>query len=283
MSGIFDFLTSGTPPTTTSATTTTLPQWYEDYQKNLLSSSVAASQEPFQIYQGPRIASFTDKQNQALTQSADINQQWSPLTALAGSTTTRANAPFDPNAVAQYESPYLDQVTDIIGNRGLQRWNEKILPGVMDTFTGAGQFGSRRNMDFVTNAARDIQREIADEQTTALNQGYGTALAGYGQGRTTDLAAANQAANLGLGGLSALTNAGAAEQGLTQKSLDTAYQDFLEQRQYPWTQLGNLKSAAAGTAAPTSQTTAKQDIAGTPSGMSILTALSALLGGGSGA
>lgn len=285
MSGVFDFLTSGTAPTSTTAggTTSSLPEWYQDYQKNLLSSGVAASQEPFQAYQGPRIASFTDKQNEALDQSEDINQQWSPLTAIAGDTTARANEAFDPNAVAQYESPYTSQVADIIGQQGMQRWNESILPGVTNTFTGAGQFGSQRNMNYTTDAARDLQREIANEQTTALNTGYGQALSGYNQGRTTDLAAGNQAANLGLGGLSALTNAGAAEQGLEQKSLDTAYTDFTNETQYPWTQLQKEQGLISGMPAPTSTTSASANTttAGTPSGMSILTALSALLQGGS--
>lgn len=281
MSGIFDFLTSGTAPvsTTTGGTTSTLPQWYEDYQKSLLSSGISAAQEPFQAYGGPRVASFTDKQNEALDTAGNIGEQWGPLSSVASDATTRAAAPFDPAAVAQYESPYLSNVADIIGNRGMQRWNEKVLPGVMDTFTGSGQFGSQRNMDFVGNASRDMQREIADEQTTALNQGYGTALQGFNTGRVTDLAAGRQAGDLAMGGLGALTSAGGAEQGLEQKSLDTAYQDFLEQRAYPQTQLTNLKNLISGTPAPTStaSSTTQSTTAGTPSGMSILTALAALL------
>lgn len=283
--GIFDFLTnSSAPPTVTTGGTsqTSLPPWYEDYQRNLLATGVAAAQEPFQVYGGPRIADFSAKQKEAFEGEAELGREWSPLSTLAAEATTRGAGAFDPAEFEKYMNPYTEGVTEVIGDRGMQRWNEEILPGVTNTFTGGGQFGSRRNMDFTTNAARDIQREIADEQTMALERGFGTALQGYGAGQSRALAGGQQAGTMALGGLSALEGAGAKEQGLTQQSLNLAKTDFDEQRDFPWEQIAKLKGLSTGVVAPQSTVSTQTGVApGGQPGPSPLEILAGVYGIGS--
>lgn len=68
------------------------------------------------------------------------------------------------------------------------------------------------------------------------------------------LGRATQAA--GLTDAAALEGIGQTQQNQTQKNLDLAYQDFVEQRDYPKTQVGFLNNMLRGVPAPTSTTSA---------------------------
>lgn len=278
MSGIFDFLNTGAPATSTSSggTTAQLPPWYEDYQRSLLASGVAAASEPLQLFPGQRIANLTAPQEAGITGAENYGAATSPL-AQAGSAALQHGAGgFDPNELQQIMNPYTSQVADIIGQRGMERWNQQILPGINDQFTQGGQFGSKRHTDAATNAAEVMQREIGNEQTTALGSGYATGLGGLESMRGLDISGGTAALGGAQGGLNVLQSAGALEQGQGQKSLDQAYQDFLEQRQNPETQLNFLKGLSPG--APAASTTSSGTSTNMPSGAAPLTSIAQLIG-----
>jgi hypothetical protein len=166
-------------------------------------------------------------------------------------------------------SPYTSSVVNEIGRLGTQTLMENVIPGVQDQFVGAGQFGSTRNADILGRAIRDTQTNISGLQSQALQSGYGTAANIYGQaqglGVNANLGAA-QAANTGAGTLgytgntnaglqgslanqqqsqlgndvNQLLNIGGQQQALTQQGYNTAYQQYQNALQYPWTQMQNL-------------------------------------------
>lgn len=251
--GIFDFLTQGTAPptgTSTTASVNQLPPWYEDYQRNLLAAGISAGNEDFQLYPNQRIADLTPKQREAITGGQNYSQDLAPLSQLAAEATTRGAAPFDPNQLKTFMNPYSEQVADIIGRRGEERYLDKFIDPVMDTFTSAGQFGSSRNMDFSRKAMEDASREITDAQTQALSTGYGQGLQGYEQFQNLAQQGGKSAADMSRGALDVLSAVGGQEQGQNQKSLDQLYKDFLEQRDYPWTQIDRLKALGSGISVP---------------------------------
>lgn len=86
-----------------------------------------------------------------------------------------------PGAVSDYMSPYTDAVVNRIGELGARNLSENLLPAVNDTFTGAGQFGSRRHADFTNRALRDVNESVLGQQAQALEQGYGQAAQIFGQ------------------------------------------------------------------------------------------------------
>jgi len=90
------------------------------------------------------------------------------------------------------------------------------------------------------------------------------------------------AQNLGLRGAAAVTGVGQAERGMAQRALDQAYEQYLEERRYPYEQLqfqagivGGFPSGAAGT------TQTRTDVS-TPAEPSGLAKILALLSGGKG-
>lgn len=220
-----------------------------------------------------------------------------------------------PSAMNEYMSPYTGAVVNEIGRLGTQNLMENILPGVNQTFTGSGMFGSSRHGDFTNRAIRDASKAIAGEQAKALEAGYGTSANIFGQdmsrlaglsstvgglatsdfgrqleagrtlgGLTSD--DANRLANIGniagtltqgdarnaidianrqaalgqmrsqlgatdAGAISAL---GEQERGLTQKMLDTRYQDFTTERDDPWSDISRLSAIVRGQQVPTYST-----------------------------
>ena len=60
MPGLNDFMTSGNVPLapTASTTQTQLPEWYTNYAMQLLSDQNGVGGQPYQTYQGPRVAGF---------------------------------------------------------------------------------------------------------------------------------------------------------------------------------------------------------------------------------
>lgn len=83
---------------------------------------------------------------------------------------------FSADKMSQYMNPYTKGVTDEIARLGNQNLMENVLPGVNSTFTGAGQFGSTRNGDFVARALRDNQATITGQQAKVLSDAQSQAL-----------------------------------------------------------------------------------------------------------
>jgi hypothetical protein len=287
--GVLDFLFQGSPPpsTTTYGTSTTgIPQFMSDYTQGLLSKANAVADQPYQAYGGPRLADFTQPQQQAFAGTQAMQGQYQPNINNALNLTTEAGqvnplgtaqsylntaAQSAPSVVGSYMNPYNDAVVNRIGQLAGRNLQENLMPAINSNFIRAGQFGSAPMQTAVGNALRDTQESALAAQANALNTGYGQAMtaaqtdlarqAGLGQtagnlatqGAQTQLAAANQMGNtanlgqtMGLRDLSALEATGQTQQTENQKNLDLAYQDFLTQRQYPAQQLSMMNSLIRG-------------------------------------
>lgn len=90
-----DFLFQGQPPpsvTTYGSTTAGIPQFLSDYTQGLLSRANAVAGEPYQTYGAPRIAGFTDQQQQAFQNTQNMQGQWSPSVQQGQQLTQQAGA-----------------------------------------------------------------------------------------------------------------------------------------------------------------------------------------------
>lgn len=278
--------------TTYGTSVTGIPQFMSDYTLGLLNRANAVAAEPYQAYGGPRVAQFTPQQQQAFDlTSKSVGQFNQPIqnamTMTQGSTAynaSKAAQPYltaasatAPSVISDYMNPYTQNVVNRIGQLGARNLTENLAPGIMSNFIRSGQYGSAGQQASVGKALRDTQESVLAQQQNALNQGYGQSMAaaqadlarqaGLGQvagnlaSQTArdQLAAGSQLgtlANLGqtvnLKDLAALEAVGQTQQSQGQKNLDLAYQDFLEQRNYPAQQLSMLNQMIRGL--PYSQT-----------------------------
>ena len=283
-----NFLTQGAPQNSTqsSLTTTDVPQYLSDYLYNLMNGAYSAAQETYQPYGGPRVAGFAPDQQAAFgaTRTAagsympGLNAATETADTAAGMSPTGAAQPYFnaasqnlPGVINQYMNPYQENVINRRGDLAQRQITEKLMPGLGDTFTRAGQFGSTRQQELAQKGVRDISENLTSQIGNQLAQGYttagqqaqadlsrqaslgqaagqlaGTEMTGLGNIAGVQAGLAQKQQALGLQGAGALEAIGAEQQGMTQKNLDLAYQDFMNQKNYPEQQLGFLSNIVRG-------------------------------------
>jgi hypothetical protein len=268
------------------ATENAIPDWYTNYAMDILSNQQGISNQPYSLYNAPRVASFAPQQQQGFDMAGQAAQAYQPGLQ-AATQTTQAVDPYlglyaaqpyyqqagqtSASQVGQYMNPYTDQVVNRIGEMGARALNEQVLPGIRDKFIAGGTYGGSRNAEMFGRGVRDTMAGISAAQSQALQQGYQGALttAGadmtrqgqiaqdiasqYGTAGTQQLAQGaqmgalgSQAQSLGIRGAAALQDAGTSQQAQAQKNLDLAYADFQRQQQYPQTQNTALIGALQG-------------------------------------
>jgi hypothetical protein len=179
---------------------------------------------------------------------------------------------FSPGAVNQYMSPYLQNVLgSTVAN--INETNAQQQQQLEGNLIAQGAWGGDRSAVAQSELAR--QQNLANNATIAnvANTGYTSALGEFNtqqamgaqaqlQSAQLAAAAAPTLANLGVyGQQAALQQAqaqygyGSAEQQQQQAALSTAYQQFLNQQQYPYQQLGWLGGLVSGAASGMGGTT----------------------------
>lgn len=171
----------------------------------------------------------------------------------------------------QFMNPYNERVVNQIATLGNRNLQENILPNVQNRFIGAGQYGSTGHQNFTNRAIRDTQEGISQAQGQALQGGFNTALealqrqqgrqleagqiAGSAMSRDLDRQlsggealqnlAVNQQ-NQGLKNSAVLNQLGGQQQQQGQNELNTAFQEFQRERDYPYFQTARLNEIARG-------------------------------------
>ncbi len=285
----------GTTPTTATAAATGeagLPAWLQEYTRGLMAQGTGVYNQPYQQYTGPRLTSTSDYGQ--MTQGMGMQEQnigsWQPSFGQAGRALKTASQTM-PQGIGAYMNPYTDAVVNRIADLGTRNLTEQLLPQVNSTFTGAGQFGSSRNADFTNRALRDVNENILAQQNQALQTGYQNAAENFNRDMTRMGTLAGQYQNLGqetsqMGAADASTmyNLGNIQKAEDQASLDLAYNQFLEQRDYPKANLEFMSNLVRGL--PMSKTYTTQTplpSSALASSTTSLSPLSALAGGISGA
>lgn len=271
-----------------------LPEWYTKYAQSLLGRALSASEEPYKKYTTydasgkevpiARIAGFQPEQEQAFSAFKSNLGAYQPYVSAAARGLEQGTQSFTaPGVAQQYMSPYIQQVVSGIGSTAARNLTENILPNINRTFVGGGTFGGSRSQEFMNRAVRDTQAAALAEQNKAMQAGYDTAANLYSTEQNRRVTAAPYMAAIGeqlqtqqQKDAAGLEMIGAQRQGLAQQSADLAYQDFLAQRDYPFTQLQKVASIG-GTPSGTGSTTVN-----TAPGPSTLSQIGGVLGGAAG-
>ena len=263
-------------PTSTSQTTSNIPDWaIPSATKNLGKAEALTdiNQNPYQQYQGQRVAGFNPLQTQAM--GSIQNMQASPaigagmgIAGAAGMGSLNAGGNYnrmatDPYAMQAFMSPYQQNVTDFQKSRAIDDYSRQ-LPGMGAAASKAGAFGGSRQAIVESEGQRNLQDTLAGIQATGSQNAFQQAqqaqqfganlgLQGYGQANQVAqglgaLGMQNYQQNMGIA--QAQQQAGAQVQAQEQQGLSNQYQDFLNQQNYPYKQLGFMSDIIRGT--PTS-------------------------------
>lgn len=259
---------------------TELPEWAKPYGKDILAKGAALTdinQNPYQTYNQERLAGFSPMQQQAMQGAAAMQPsqqvaQGSGLAYGAGLGGLGMAAGATPqnfqSQVGGYMNPYLQmslapQLAE--ANRAYDIGATK----QQSAATQAGAFGGSREAIMAAENERNrnmgLQSIIGQGYNTAYNQAQNQynqaqqqALQGLGvglQGASTlgQLGQTQYGQQMGINQLQA--QYGGQQQAQMQKGLDTAYQDFLNQQNYPYKQLGFMSDLLRGTPTGSSSVT----------------------------
>ena len=262
---------SSAPAAPTSTSQTTIPEYAKPYAEKMLGKSEALTESPYQTYGGQRMATSTPEQQAARQDVAGMEQpgQFAAGTGLAGAGglsalgagQTYMNMATDPGAQQAFMSPYVQNVVDLQKQEAI-RDAQKGQLGQNLAAARQGTYGGARQLLAGTERERNLQQNLANIQATGLQQAYDRAMQGMQFGTTAGIQGAQAATQagatlgqLGIGQQQAgidLAKAqeafGAMGQAEQQKALDLQYQDFLQQQQYPYKQLGFMSDILRGSA-----------------------------------
>jgi len=242
-------------PSTTSTNMAELPEWARGYAKDTLykaSQLTDINKNPYQQYTQNRIAGFSPLQEQAQQGAAgmqpnkalDIGQY---LAAKAGSQSFASG-----NTAANFMSPYMQNVVDI------QKREAQRQSGIQGTqqqaqAAQAGAFGGGRDAIMRAERERNLGTQMNDIQAMGSQNAFQNAQQQFNAENQMGLQAANQLGALGQAqygqqmGINQLQNQyGAQQQALAQQGLSQGYQDFLNQQNYPYKQLGFMSDMVRG-------------------------------------
>jgi len=198
-----------------------LPEWAKPYAKDVMAKGAALTdinQNPYRQYGGQRIAGFQPLQEQAFKTVGGMD---------AGPAGFKAG-------IGEYMSPYMQNVVDIekreagrqAGIAGTQQQAQA---------TQAGAFGGGRDAIMRAERERNLAQQMGDIQARGSQAAYEQAANQFRQGIQQQSGLAQMQGQMG-----------AQQQQQAQRPLDVAYQDFLNQQNYPYKQLGFMSDLVRG-------------------------------------
>ena len=255
-----------------------VPKTLQPYVKDVLGKAkgLYGSYQRFQGYPGERIVDFSPQEQAAMGGIEDMvgrgisatpgltdaSTYYAPalgLLGLSGSLGARAVEDIGAEEIMGRMSPYQQAVTDIAKRKaveeGKQYMTELGAQGVR-----AGGFGGSRQAILEGMAAGDLGQRLTDIQTTGSQAAYQDALRAAEAQRARLSGGATQAGALSqaFGGLGQqalgqgyreqgyLSGVGEQQRGMQQQRADLAYQQFVEEREFPSTQLQKYSSLIQG-------------------------------------
>lgn len=199
----------GQSPVTQQTQITELPEWARPAAQRIIAKGEALTESTKPVtYGGQRYAGLSDLQK----------------TAMGSVASPQAYG----QAISGYMSPYMQNVVDI-QKREATRQSNMMGAQQQAQATQSGAFGGYRDAIQRAERERNLGQQLNDIQERGSQSAYQAAEGAFGRN------------------LQAQTQLGALQQQDIQRPLDIAYQDFLNQQNYPYKQLGFMSDLLRGT------------------------------------
>jgi len=212
---------SAPAPSSQSTSVAELPEWAKPYAKDTLAKGAAltdTSQHPYPVYGGERIAGFQPLQQQAFSTIGGLNAGPEAFNQQIGS----------------YMSPYMQNAVDVENKEAARR---SAIEGQTEQAHAAqaGAFGGARDVLQRSERERNLANLQSDIQAKGSQAAFEQGANQFRQGITQQSGLAQMQGQMG-----------AQQQQQAQRPLDVAYQDFMNQQNYPYKQLGYMSDLIRG-------------------------------------
>ena len=210
---------SSVPSSTTQ--TAELPEWARPYAKDVLAKGAALTdtkQHPYPVYGGERIAGFQPLQQQAFSTIGGLN----------------AGPEGFQQQIGSYMSPYMQNAVDVEKKEAAR---QSQIQGQTQQAQAAqsGAFGGARDALQRSERERNLANLQSDIQAKGSQAAFEQGANQFRQGITQQSGLAQMQGQMG-----------AQQQQQAQRPLDVAYQDFQNQQNYPYKQLGYMSDLIRG-------------------------------------
>lgn len=231
-----------------------IPQFEQDFAQSNEDIAASIASQPYPTYQGQLIAGFTPQQTAGMNMAGQAATAYQPdVNAAENMTMNAANSTWNPATAAQYMSPYAmaamaPQIQQLQQQAGIQ--NNQLAGQA----TSAGAFGDARQGVQASQNNFNNNLALNDLVSQGMNTAYNTGMSAFQNAQQTELQGAGQMASLGseqqsLGetGANAMFSAGSQQQQMTQEQLTEAYNNFMNQVNWPTQGLNERIAALANT------------------------------------
>lgn len=230
-------------------------------QESLANMNIANSiaSTPYQAYQGQTVAGFSGLQDQAMNNVTSAANSYQPYMNAAANMTAQGSQQWSPQTAQQYMSPYVMQALQP-QIQALQQQQAQNNLNIGAQATQAGAFGDAQH-----GVAQSLNNFYAGQNlnnlvSSGMNEAYNTGMQQFNVANQNALSAAQNYGNIGtavqnaaLTGNQNVFDMGTQQQQLNQTQLTEAYNNYLNQLNYP-TQMLNLRIAAeSGTPTSTAE------------------------------
>lgn len=248
------------PPTETT-NITKLPPWLEEAGQRTFEFASDVAGLPYQPYTGERVAPLAEGQQQAINLGQGTVGAFQPYIDQASGYTSAAVTQFPDVDIQQYMNPYIKGALDPT-RREIEQSAERLKNAQNAASASRGAFGGSRSYIQQDETNEKMLQAVSDLYARGYSGAFDRAADLFTRDRATYLPAAQEArqqgaltSQLNQADIEQLLATGALERGIGQASLDTAYGDFLEQRDYPRTwSLDTLLRSLSGVPYPQSTT-----------------------------
>lgn len=245
-----DFLFGSSPaqgPLSVDASVQGVPDYVQTYQLGLLNMGNQLASQPYANYPGQTVANLTPDQLQAQQMTEQNANAANPALQQSQNLYSQAGQGFNQNNFNQYMNPYQNDVVNALTNASNTNFSQNVMPQLNSQFVGNGMYGGSRNAQILSDAAVQNQQNLNNQIASTEQTGYQNAMNAYQTGTNQQIASAQglgslagQINNSNLQNESALNAVGQQQQNQNQTSLNAAYNNFTQQQQYPYQQLGFL-------------------------------------------
>lgn len=255
-------MSGGGGGTNTTTEQVSFPSQLEPYIQPFMSAAQNLYSQPYQPYTGQQVAPLTDLQNQAIGMTQNIANSSNAQLGTAQSALQNlinGGSQIQPgtNPLLGVNNPYLQNAVGQAQQDVVNSYQNATAPDTDAAFARAGAFGGSAWQNAVTQNQHQLNEDLGNVATNMQMQDYGNQeqlqennvnrqMQAQGQNTANLLSAIGATPALSQAGYqnaSALNAVGTQQQQQNQNELNSAYQDFLTQQQYPYQQLGILQGA----------------------------------------
>lgn len=238
--------------TTTTETTTQVPDWLAQPLQRMYTSAENLITQPYPTYGGPRIAPFNADQNAAFMGIRDIPGMGMPQTLEGADWMRQAGLDWTQANQNAYMNPFMQAAINPTLQRLTENYQQR-LQSLGGQAASNNAFGGARQALLENAAGRDYNREFSETMATGLANAYQSGMTQFNQDQNRRYqtgaglgAIGQQLQNMGVTGYDALLRSGGVQRDLDQSNLDLAYNDFNQQRDWPYGQISWLNSILTG-------------------------------------